>query len=683
MVKDEMTSTARLAAVVMSSCVAALTWGASRSPAQESKAAEAEHPASGEGLVVDYPVFTPVVPPAGYLAAVRNGTRSDDGRPGAKYWQQRVDYRIQARLEPATAVLSGRGTITVRNETPHRRESLVLRLYQNVFRQGTARNRSVALTGGMKLEGLSVDGVELEELPSSRFRRMAGTSQEEHKPGYRVAGTLATIELPEPLEPGALVQIEAEWSFIVSGGGGFRQGHLNHEVFNLAQWYPQVAVFDDVFGQDRSPYLGLGEFYDDYGDFEVSVTVPEGWLVVGTGTLQNPDEVMGAEAARRLASAAASDTVIQVISSADRDSGRATTTADSGELTWRFTASSVRDFAFAASDKYVLHATGAETGHAGERALIQNAYDPVVEHWAEATLYAKHAIEFFSDYVMPYPYPQATTAYGPPQVGGMEYPMITFIARSGPGRSLNSVVSHELSHFWMPMIVGSKEMAYAWMDEGFTTYNNSLSMADYYDTEPQRPGRYEQYLMAARVKFEVPIMEHADYTENLFRRELAAYTKPAMLMHVLRHMLGVEKFDAAYRKYATTWAFKHPMPWDFFAMMEEAAGADLDWFWQAWYYHTATLDQAIDAVSPAPGGIQVTVTNLSDAVLPVELGVELADGSNETIVWPASVWAGTRTVTRDVPVAGRVSRVTIDPGQFYPDTDRSNNEWTPSENWPE
>jgi aminopeptidase N len=229
------------------------------------------------------------------------------------------------------------------------------------------------------------------------------------------------------------------------------------------------------------------------------------------------------------------------------------------------------------------------------------------------------------------------------------------------------------------MIVGTKENAYAWMDEGFTTYNTALALIDYYgDETPEgrtRVGAMSGYLNVVRAGAEVPIMRHTDYAENGFGRSIAAYSKPGMLMHALRHLMGEDAFDAAYRDYIETWSYKHPMPWDFFAMMEAAAGADLDWFWQAWFYDTATLDQQIVAGQAVDGGVEVTVRNARDAVMPVELRVELDDGSTSTHVWPVNVWAGTRDVTRTIDVAGTVTSVTIDPDAWYPDVDRTNNTW--------
>jgi len=646
--------------------------------AMPSPAASQQTPATpvtmGDDLIADAPVFQPVEPPAGYVRAVEQGTRTADGRPGPNYWQQGVDYAIDVSLQPATALITGSETATIHNGAPVPLPVILVRLYQNVFSEGVPRNRQVELTGGMQVDRVAVNGVELEDLTDD-------PDATQRDPGYRIIDTRMAVVPPEQIAAGSTTEVEIDWSFTVSGGGGFRNGHLDHEIYNIAQWYPQIAVFDDVFGLDTDAYLGDGEFYVDYGTFDVNIDVPAGWVVVGTGELRNPDEVLRPEQAATLAGAARLDSVVYVVSPEDVAAGpeRMTRTSDTGRLTWRFHADSVRDFAWAASNRYAWNATGAEVGGGRDRALIQGVFPPESETWAQAAAFAKHAIEFFSDYLLPYPYPHATAVFGPPQVGGMEYPMITFINDREQPVSLNGVVTHELSHFWVPMIVGTKENAYAWMDEGFTTYNTALAMADFYgEDSPQGRSRNNDmrgYLNAVQAGVEVPIMRHTDYAENGFGRSIAAYSKPGMLMHTLRHMMGRETFDEAYRAYIDTWKYKHPMPWDFFRMMEEAAGTDLDWFWQPWYYETATLDQAIASVASTDDGPAVTVRNESDAVMPVELQVTLADGTTSVIVWPVNVWAGTREVTRTLPVDGAVQKIVIDPDAWYPDVDRSNNSW--------
>lgn len=641
---------------------------------QAQQAQQAQPVTAGDELILDVPAFKPVEPPVAYQRAVEAGTRSVDGRPGPRYWSQQVDYTIDVSLDPATAAITGSETATLHNNAPDPLPGVLVRLYQNVFAPGVPRNRGVSLTGGMDVTRVAVGGVELTDLTDDLE---AG----QDSPGYRIIDTRMVVVPPEPIGAGESIDVQIDWGFTVSGEGGFRHGHLDNEIFNLAQWYPQIGVFDDVFGLDTDPYLGDGEFYVDYGDFDVSIDVPAGWVVVGTGGLQNPAAVLRDGQVETLAAAAALDTVVYVVSPDDVEAGASRTTrrSDSGRLTWEFRAENVRDFAWAASNRYVWSVTGAETGHESGRALIQGVYPPESEVWAQSTAMAKAAIEFFSEQMTPYPYPHATAAFGPPQVGGMEYPMITFINDRQEPVSLNGVITHELSHFWVPMLVGTKEAAYAWMDEGLTTFNTALAMEDYYGADmPEgrgRTGAMRGYLNAVQAGVEVPIMRHTDYAENSFGRGIAAYSKPGMLMHTLRHMVGEQRFDEGYRAYIEAWSYKHPMPWDFFRMMEETAGTDLDWFWQAWFYDTATLDQVLASVEPVDDGIEVTVRNGRDAVMPVELQIERADGTRTTHVWPVNAWAGTREITRTLDVDGQVTAVTIDPEAWYPDVDRSNNSW--------
>jgi hypothetical protein len=575
-----------------------------------------------------------------------------------------VDYTIRATLDPETATLTGSEIVRYTNRAPVRMSRLIVHLYQNVFAQGVPRNRSVEITGGLEIGRIVAQGTVLE---SQITPRRGGDDTE--RAGYLIDGTILQLILPEPILPGESAELEFDWEYEIPDATSFRTGHIDHHVFNVAQWYPQVAVVDDVNGYDFTPYLGDGEFYLEYGSFDVSLTVPDGWLVAATGELQNGPSLLPDVIRDRLARALRSDDVVRIGSSEDLAPG----TPLAAGRTWHFRADDVRDFAFATSDRYVWDAVGAEVGGDLGRTLVQAMYDPELEHWRDAAAFSKHAIEFFSRQILPYPYPHATAVFGP--IGGMEYPMMVFIGRSRPGEPLYSVLAHEFSHEWFPMIVGSPEAAFAWMDEGLTTFNEALARADYFGNEDARLQDQQRYLQAARAEIEAPLMQHTDYVESGVGRGVAAYTKPATLMHALRRIMGERVFDDAYRAYAEAWSYRHPYPWDLFAVMESEAGMELDWLWRAWFYDTATLDQAIETVSREEGAVRITVTNLSDAVMPVELELELDDGSTQWVMWPAEVWAGTRRVVRRVEVPGRVVRITLDPGHFFPDTDRTNNVW--------
>ncbi len=614
-------------------------------------------------LVPDYATFAPIVPPRVYQQAVANGTRSESGQPGPAYWQQGVQYRIEATLDPSRERIEGRETVRYTNNSPQSMIGLLIRLYQNVFAPGVERNRPVQVTGGMRLERVAFGGQVLERLTPAAF----GTG--EPPVGFAIDGTLARVFLPEPIPAGATVELELEWRFQVPGAWAFRTGHIDSELFTVAQWYPQVGVLDDVFGYDEDPYLGDGEFYLDYGTFDVSIDVPEGWLVAASGELQNADEVLPEAARARLTAALTSDSIVRVVGASELS----TSQTPGAFATWRFRAEQVRDFAFAASSRYVWDAVGADVGGERGRVLVHALYDPALEHWSEAARFSKHALEFFSREIFPYPYPHATAAFGP--VGGMEYPMLLFVGAAAAGEALYGVLAHEVAHQWFPMVVGSREAAYAWMDEGFSTYAGTRASADLFGNQIARIRDIMEYRQVAVAEIEVPVMQHTDHVSLDLARTVAAYEKPATLLYSLRRTLGEETFDRAFRAYAEAWRFKHPYPWDFFAIIEAEAGEGLDWFWRPWFYDTVTLDQAIEEVVPAPAGVRVTVSSLGGAVMPVELWLEFEDETSQRVEWPADVWAGTRRVTRIVTASKPVARVLLDPQQHYPDIDRSNNTW--------
>src|SRR5690606_9082939 len=413
-----------------------------------------------------------------FREAVRRGTRTMDGRPGPEYWQQRVEYRIAAELDPERARVQAEETITYYNRSPDTLSHLVLLLYQNVFAPGVQRVRRVPPTDGITLESVAVDG-----LPARAGDPRTGSAT------YAIDGTLMTLDLPRALPPGGRVTLDIAWHFSVPPRGAPPTGHDNREAFVVAQWYPQIATYADVHGWHTLPYWSNGEFYLEYGDFDVSLTVPEGWIVGATGTLQNPDEVLTPQTLDRLASARTQDGIVRVITAEDHQAGPVTVQEPGGQLTWRFTASNVRDFAFATSNRYLWDATRARTPDAdgdgrAETVLVNALYRPEATAWRRAAEYMRHATTFHAERWYPYQYPQITAAEGP--IGGMEYPMLVFIGAPSDAQALYSVLSHEIAHQWWSMLVGSNETRYAWQDEGLTTYVEDLSVQDFF---PQSDAR--------------------------------------------------------------------------------------------------------------------------------------------------------------------------------------------------
>ncbi len=628
-------------------------------------------------------LLRPVPVPAAFRAAVERGTRTTNGRPGERYWQQEVRYVIRAELDPTTALLRGTERIVYLNRSPVPIRSVVLNLYQNVYSEGVPRNRAVKVTGGVTLERVAAQGEALRPLDAAGIPEVRREPRPDAPTGYRVEGTLARIVLPRPLAPGDSAVLETGWRHTIPLAPSFRTAHgggRRGRAFLVAQWYPQVAVFDDLTGWDATPYLGDGEFYLDYAEFDVALTLPAGWVVGATGELRNPEEVLTPDARRRLAGVPASDTVVRVITREELDAGRATLVPPDGKLTWRFRGREVRDFAFAASNRYLWDAVAARVpdGAGGTRAVPVHAlYRAGPSPWGESARFGRHALEFFSRTLTPYPYPQLTVADGP-MAGGIEYPQIAFVGGYTTAPDLHSGVVHEVGHQWFPMLVGQDEAAYAWMDEGVVTYYEILGRSDLFPVaDPFAPDR-DGYLQVAGSDAEVPLMRHTDLVSPYGARYVAAYSKPALLLRSLRAVVGEETFRRAMDTYLAEWRFRHPTPWDFFNTFERVAGRDLDWFFYPWFWETGTTDLAVESVvRAAPGSVRVTVRDLGEVPVPALVVVTTESGASAWAEIPIEAWlaARSRTATVDVPVAGAPVRVEVDPDGLFPDVSRGNNRW--------
>jgi len=618
----------------------------------------------------------PVPVPPSFERAVREGSRTLDGRPGPRYWQQRVSYRIEAELDPRTGRLQGEEVITYRNRSPDTLGVVVLHLYHNVFRAGEPRTERMPVTEGVALERVEVAGLEARPI-ALEAEPPAGRAT------YHVDGTLMVVHLPRELGPGDSIVLRIAWRLVVPPESAPRTARSDRAVYQVAQWYPQVAVYDDVRGWHAWPYLGTGEFYLEYGDFDVELTLPEGWLVAATGVLENPDEVLPEPVRARLARALAGDDVVRVVTADDLGPGNATQRAPGGQLTWRFRAPEVRDFAFAASNRYLWDAVGVTLPDADgdgrpERVAVHAFYRPEARGWREAVGYARHALALFAREWHPYPYPQLTAAEGP--VYGMEYPMLVFVGAPAGGRELYTVLAHEVAHQWFPMLVGSKESEFAWQDEGLATYGENLALADFFRDPAPFADELAQYRSVAGTEAEKPVMREADLYGPGPAFVVASYAKPALLLRALGAVVGEDTLRAALREYARRWRFRHPMALDFFHTVESVAGRDLDWFWHPWWYETATLDQAIVDVAVEPAGagerVAVVVEDQGEAPMPVRLAITLAGGETRRVVVPVDVWLrGARRHREVLEVPGRVERVAIDPEERFPDADPRDNVW--------
>jgi hypothetical protein len=473
------------------------------------------------------------------------------------------------------------------------------------------------------------------------------------------------VRLPRAIAPGGQGSLEVTWHFTVpavrEGERGERMGRYGTRLYQIAQWYPQVAMYDDLRGWDTDQYKGIGEFYDEYGSFDVSITLPAGWLVGATGTLQNPEGVYSPRTRERLALAMHADSTVHVVTAGERGAGA---TAPGPRLTWHFTAPLVNDFAWAASRDYAFDATRA---NAPDPVLVQVLFDPAHDY-SRTAQYARFALEHHARVLFPYAWPQATIADGPER--GMEYPMIIF---DGPGFG---VTTHELGHQWFPMMVASNETWYGWQDEGLNDYIDELARADF-THEPENPLEIgDSYRKIAGTELEAPMMWPTDYAGP--GANVQAYEKAPVALHALGGIVGDSAVHRALAAYARDWKWKHPSPWDFFMTMNRELGQNLDWFWNAWWFTTETFDQAIAAVAQPAGALRVTIDDRGDMAMPVLLRVTFADGATTMLGAPASVWFdGRRRTIVTMPLRGRrVARLALDPENRFQDLDRSNNTWS-------
>ena len=501
-------------------------------------------------------------------------------------------------------------------------------------------------------------------------------------PGWFENGTLGRLYLPRPIASGDSAVFEIDWNYRVPPANAPRTGFedvLGGRVLQVAQWYPQIAVYDDVAGPDVTPYTGNAEFYTDYGDFDYSITAPSGWLIAGTGTLQNPEQVLTPEVRERLAQAMQTDSPVRVVFGPNL--GRGTLAGTNGRVTWRFSARDVRDIAWASSNRYNWDATRAHIPQpgGGTRTIpVYTFWRTGAPFWDKAIRHNRHSIEFLSREEIPYIYPQITVSEGP--IYGMEYPMIVFVGRPADSeKSLYAVLAHEVGHEWFPMRVGGDEAVAAWMDEGINTYQEALAFNDYWRgtdhwTEPRGA-----YLAVAGRRADMPLMTNADQLDNE-SLGVAGYYKPGLVMRALRATLGDSVFHAAIRTYQREWQLKHPYPTDFFNTFERVAGRDLDWFWYPWFFSRGTFDQALGTVTPGAGNVQVTVRDLGQVPGPAFVTVTTSAGVVRQTI-PVERFlnpSNTRSVTVSIPVQGTVTRVEVDPEQFFPDVNRRNNVWTGS-----
>lgn len=616
------------------------------------------------------------------------------GAPGPGYWQQRCDHDIAVRLDVDTDTIDAHQRMTYTNNSPDELRVVWIQLEQNHFR----RNSDGAILGGpsdrfgnrTRFDG-GINTLEI-TLPD-------GTSLD-----VDVVGTVGRIDLPAPIAPrGGRIDLDMRWSFAIPPYGDDRMG-IEHaadgDIYEIAQWFPTACVYDDVVGWNTRQFLGLGEFYTNFGDYTVSITVPADHLVAATGTLTNEHDVLTPDELARFSQAHAANEPVVIIGK-DEIGTHASPITDNGTATWRFHADNVRSFVWASSRAFMWDACTIPAGSAAAHTdvLVQSFYPKeAITTWAPdaedqpdtqagSTRMLRDSILAYGTRWYAYPYPAATNVSG--LVSGMEYPMVCFCGGREDPHALWGVTTHEIGHTWFPMVVNSNERLHAWMDEGLNSFMNHYATIDRYGKEedPHAGARNERAARRlARVRGAISphrLSQCVDTPPDMLAPGtlgVSQYARPSIALRFLRErVLGPETFDRAFRAYIERWAFKSPTPADFFRTMESESGVDLDWFFRAWFYSTDTPDIAVTSVNQPEGAARtarVSFRNVGGMVMPVYYRVTYSNGTTEDRHIPVIAWAAGDTAADWWDTAGRnIRRVEIDPDGETPDYNERNNVW--------
>jgi hypothetical protein len=620
--------------------------------------------------------YVPKIPDA-FQSAIDNETRSPTGEPGPNYWQNESRYILDAELLPEEHKVNGTAAITYFNNSPDNLETVVIELALNLHKGSTPKKESTEITGGITLHSIEVNGRELEEI--NLFQRFA-----QNRPGYIVNGTQLYLYPDLPVDSKSAADLNIEWSFEVpEDGASGRMGRNRGNLYFIAYWYPKIAVYDDVNGWLDDDFLGNAEFYHEFASYELSITAPSGWVVMGTGEFQNPAETLSDQMLDRYDRAVTSDEPVTIISEGEFED--ATRQGNDGKLTWNFSSEKVRDVAFSATRESVWESARTPVGDLNndgtmDYTRIHSFYRKFAPLWKEQLSYARHSITFLSEFTsLPYPWPHMTSVEGAGIIGGgMEFPMMTLMG-SYNGRSaadLYGVTAHELAHMWFPMILSSNERRYTWIDEGYTTFHTHQAEMDFYPDRYDNMNMFGDYLQIAGSDLEGPIMRWSDYHYPGPAYGVASYPKPASVLTALKNILGEDLFMQAHLELIERWKYKHPYPWDIINTFEDVSGRDLSWFWRSWLYETWTLDHSIADVVQEGNIVTITVKDLGKAIMPVQIQITLEDGVVVYKTIEADKWLqGNRTAEIEIEVNSQVVSVELNPDLIYPEINFTNNRW--------
>jgi hypothetical protein len=612
--------------------------------------------------------FQPQDFPLDIRKAYEKGTRSMDGKPGKNYWLNHSEYDIKVTLVPSKLLLKGKAQIIYANNSPDTLNTIVMRLYPDLYKKGAARDFALDpadINDGVIISYLSIDDREVDiDLNESAIKR---------------SGTNMTINLDSPLNPGHTIDLAIDWRYQLPLKRPVRTGAYSDSAFFIAYWYPQIAVYDDIDGWDMINYDGMVEYYNDFSDFEVEITAPDDYLVWATGELQNADDILSEDTFKQLEKARISDEVIHVV---DRENLATMTHFEDGNPhKWEYTANYIPDFAFAASNYFLWDATSARVDENEDRRVLVNvAYPPESPDFHEVAQISKKILEYMSIKFpgVPYPYPVMTAFNRPGSArgGGMEFPMMINDGSHSTRAKTVGLTIHEIAHTYFPFYTGTNERKYSFMDEGWAHMFPFIIQPVLEPASDPICSSVKAYTARAGQESELPMMIPSNSLGRISYR-IAAYNRPGIAYHILREMLGPETFDKALREFIDRWHGKHPIPYDFFFTFNQVAGEDLAWFWKPWFFEHGYPDVAISSVEVTDQLIMVKVSKKGNIPVPVKLTAYFADSTKEVISHTAAVWRnGNSEITIKIPGNSDLLKLELGNGHI-PDVNRDNDVFIP------
>ena len=597
--------------------------------------------------------------PLEFQEAYENGSRSLDGKPGAEYWQNHTDYKINAKLDPLTGILTGSAQITYFNSSPDTLDKLVLRLYPNIYKKNAMRDYPFNSSGdnkGMILNSISVGKRNYDPKTDSTLE---------------YTGTNLLIKNLS-VNPGKQVSLNISWEFKVPKEEGIRMGQYDSSVFFIAYWYPQVSVYDDIDGWDLTEYTGNAEFYNDFNNYDVKISLPNNYCSWATGELQNPEELFSQIILSRYSEANTSFKTVYIITADDYKNNIPILNNSADTNTWHYIAKGVPDFTFGTSANYLWDGRLADAG--GKKVFVSSAYDQTSITFYEVCDIAAKTVEMMSKDLpgVMFPFPKITVFNGQ---GGMESPMMVNMGAGEQRIWTVHTVVHEVAHSYFPFYMGINERKYAWMDEGWTQMLSENIQYEIDKTIDFRARNVKRYLDYSGQFDEVPMM----YPSYMIRGEMYgnhAYFRPANAYNMMRDFMGDAAFKKALQEFIKRWNGKHPSPYDFFFTFEDASDDELTWFYQSWFFGHGYPDVGIDTAYVKDDILKMSIIKEGELPIPVAVTVKFKDGSVKRAYRSASAWKNEddETIWIDMEIEKKPSSIELG-SQYIPDADSTNNYW--------